>query len=781
MTSTGRFHARTGTLRRRLALGLAAVLLAACGQTPTPSSPPSITASLSGPAVSPPASASSSPAASSSPEPSGGPVATPAPSGPAVMLPAGVQYPEPASPAIWDLPSTSTWYLGDPGSRVVTDGQVTAILGIRGGRQTRLAVRDASGSWTDHLVDAGAGVRGPGLYTTTDWILSNGLAAGPKGFLVFGQESIADSLHHGISRLGFTWFSRDGAAWIRTDLRGVLGANAAFVPRSAMATADGWLMAGDLSSRNLRSKAVVVVLSSNDGSHWRQVSRIASGWATTSSSLDTLGGRVVLAGTEWVCDANGFMLNAGIGNPTLRLWSSPDGGITWKAADSRAGGVVKPNAKAPSSARGCTGGINAYATTGTYFGVVNGRAVAVSAGHARIATSTDLMSWQVADLEGAVPVGGSGYEPSAARSLVAVPDGPGWALLSLESRRDEKGAVASFGSAVFAWTSADGAAWSPLLAGPPLELTPNARLIGSPDGAVYLADQKVTMVSCGNTGCKYDKGPVGYRRSQAGQAVPVPACVPAPAADCAFATLGSSLAGADLSGIDLFGAQLSGSADLSGANLSGARLTGLTLDAGANLAGADLSGADLGSAVFKPGVHLAGTSFAKANLGNAEFFTSDTAGASFANADLSAANLDSVDLSGVILSGATMHGTSVNQTLFAARLAGVHLSKPLVRVGTGAAGLPNHDFGTSNLAGWFFGGAGSSAIGDLRGADFRHAGVALLGFSDVDLTGARFPPKARSQIDFNGGLQVYFAAGVICPDGKPATKVSFSYDCRIGR
>jgi hypothetical protein len=30
------------------------------------------------------------------------------------------------------------------------------------------------------------------------------------------------------------------------------------------------------------------------------------------------------------------------------------------------------------------------------------------------------------------------------------------------------------------------------------------------------------------------------------------------------------------------------------------------------------------------------------------------------------------------------------------------------------------------------------------------------------------------------GTGVNLAAGVTCPDGKPATKVSFSYDCRIG-
>lgn len=96
-------------------------------------------------------------------------------------------------------------------------------------------------------------------------------------------------------------------------------------------------------------------------------------------------------------------------------------------------------------------------------------------------------------------------------------------------------------------------------------------------------------------------------------------------------------------------------------------------------------------------------------------------------------------------------------------------------------GWPITTSATLSLIGFFFGGAGPTAVGDLQGADFRHADVHNLGFSNVDLTGARFPAGARSQIDFNGGVQIYFSTGVTCPDGKPATKVSFSYDCRLGK
>lgn len=778
MTSTLHTHTRTGTGRARLALFLAALFLAACGSDPAPSVPGVSPGSSPSLAATPSFSVSSPPA--STPAPSG-PTASPFPSAsPAAMLPAGVQYPDPATPAIWGLPNSSKWAVDDPRSRVAQDGQVVAVLGLHG-KQIRLAVRDASGTWADRLVDRGVGVRGPGAYRTTDWILPTGLAASPAGYLVFGQESIADAGHHILSRLGFVWFSRDGRAWTRTDLRGALGSGAAFVPTSAMATGNGWLLVGSLSTRNLRGKAVVVALSSTDGVHWRQASKISSSWATTGDSLDTLGDKTVLSGFEWICERNGYMLNAAIGNPVLRLWSSSDGGATWQDGDSSGGGLVKPNAPAPDKASSCSGGIGTYATTGAYLGVINGRAVAVSADHARIATSTNLVDWQAADLPGAVPPGGPGYQPGAASSLLVSPDGQGLAMLSLESRRDDTGAIAGFGSQVLAWRSADGITWGPQLAGPPLQVTAKARLLPSPDGAVYLSDQPETLSTCGRRGCTYTLGAVGYQRSVAGPTLPAAGCVPAPAADCAFATLEGSLAGADLSGINLFGARIAGTADLSGANLSGARLNGLNVESGANLSGANLSGADLSNARIRDGVLFAQANFSKAGLKRAQISSADGAGASFAGADLSETVLSSLDLSTVTLAGATMAGTYVNQTVFAARLTGVHLSGPLVKIAAAEAGLPDNDFGKVNLAGWFFSGQGPSSIGNLRGADFRRAGVAGLVFTNVDLTGARFPKGARSLTDFSsGGLKVNFLSGVTCPDGKQATKVGAFYDCRIG-
>lgn len=78
-------------------------------------------------------------------------------------------------------------------------------------------------------------------------------------------------------------------------------------------------------------------------------------------------------------------------------------------------------------------------------------------------------------------------------------------------------------------------------------------------------------------------------------------------------------------------------------------------------------------------------------------------------------------------------------------------------------------------------GASATEVGNMTGADFRKADVTLMSFNNVDLTGAKSPPGARSEVDFSSGLKVYFGSGIICPDGKPGTKVLFSYDCRIGK
>ncbi len=684
------------------------------------------------------------------------------------MLPAGLQFTAALEREPWGLPTTSTWATLNTVGAAVAGGQVTAILGSRG-RQVRAAIRDAAGAWRDVLVDPGTGVRGPGVYTNADQLGGNGVAAGAKGLVAIGMETITNPSRYFISRLGFAWFSRDGSTWARIDFRSVLGAGAAFVPRSVATTPTGWLIVGSLTSRDLSAKATIVVLASTDGTHWKTASRLSGKWTTTAAQLWTLGDRLLLVGAEWICSTGGYELNAAIGSPQLRLWSSSDGGRTWTAGDWTAGGVNEVGTPAPTSTRGCTGGTGAYSSSGQLLGVVNGRVVIASADHSRLATSTDLRTWQVGELAGAVPTGGD-HASGAARSVVAAADGTGIAILALGGRRDATDAAGGYGSQVVAWRSDDGATWSRLPAARPLEVTPRARLIPSPDGSVYLYDQPA------------ENGPAEYRQSVPGPLITVTGCTAAARADCSFLAVSSVPAGADLSGIDLFGAEVTASADLSGANLSGARLTGAVVDGGANLAGANLSGATLIGASIEQDVHLAGASFRGANLTEAAIRSTDAAAADFSRANLSGTDLAAVDLGSVTLAGSTMNGTRVNPSVFAVDLAGVHVKGLQVSVGATGSGhdLAGHDFGRLNVTGFYFSGDSATTPGDMKGTDFRDAAITGLAFGNVDLTGAKFPPHTGSITDFETHRTgIYFSDGVICPDGKPGTKVSFSLDCRL--
>jgi uncharacterized protein YjbI with pentapeptide repeats len=758
---------------------LALVAVSACGPAPTPTMPAA--PSIAGSAAPSTATGTASPTTTDSPTASATPLpsATPAPSGEPVMLPAGVQYTDAATRTVWGLPATSSWYTVYPGQRWSADGQVRIVLGARG-KAIRAAVQDSPGQWRDVAVDPGKGIRLPGPYTYIDWLSARGVAAGPGGYLVLGEESVSDPYHHYLTRIGFAWFSRDGAKWARTDFRTVLGAGAAFVPHAVVPAGGGWVVAGVLTSRDLRAKAQIVVLTSADGTHWRVASRLSDRWALSPASLSVLGDRLVLAGYAWVCDATGFSVNDGIGSAATRLWSSADGGRTWTKGDSTAGGVITLAKPAPTSAKACTGGIGAYRSLGGFYGVVNGRAVAVSADHARVATSTDLSQWQTASLAGAVPAGEASYQGSAAHALVAAPNGSGLSILSLEARRDDQDRVGGFGSQIFAWTSTDGVSWAAVPPSRPIETSPDATLIVSPDNSVYLTEERVTAQTCTN-GCIYTTDPRTYRRSVAGPEVAAPPCMPAAHADCSFSTLTSVPAGADLTGIDLFGSELTGTVDLSNANLTGARLIGVTVDAGASLVGTNLTGADLTSATIKDGAKLAGANLTNARLTSANVYATDASNLNFTGADLSRANLDAVDLATATLNRATIDGTSVNQSILSARLDGVaRLKGLLVRIGGLGAGLAGRDFGALKLDGWYFSGPRVKSAGDLRGADFHRASLVNTGFSNVDLTGARLPRGYRSQTDFSGGKTIYFGNDVICPDGKPGTKVSFSFDCRIG-
>ncbi len=753
-------HRRCST--SALLLLAAAALVTACGSTPPP-------------ATQAPAATASAPGATG-PAPSAGQLGTPAPTPAAsggtiisdAVVPAGVQYLEPATTTPWGLPADARW----DAFATVTAGVAAPDLAIgQDAKQGAVAAVRSGSTWRRTLLASTASIKGPGRYVNTDYVTVSAGAASERGYLVTAAATITDAGRYGGSGLGFAWFSKDGAVWKRTDFRGLFGTTAFFAPTAVTATRSGWLVVGALTDREMRAKSQLVAVASADGTAWHEVSRIKDTWALTSRQLDRMGGRIILAGTAWMCATDGSEQHVGIGNPQLRLWSTTDDGITWTAGDWTAGGVNPAPGPAPVTKADCANvRIGQLAAYGNFLGVVNGRAVVVAPDNTKAATSADLTQWSVGELAGAKPSGGP-TSNSLPRALAAVPDGDAVVVLSLEPRRDDKDVTGAFGQAVIAWRSGDGAAWTRQPAARPVETLSTARFLRSPDGSVYLATGSTTSIGA------------QYRRSVAGKAVTQLACKPGPGADCSFTTLGGSLIGADLDGIDLYGSVIATGTDLSGATLAKANLTGLSIQTGANLRGADLSGTSASRLAVAVGAVLAGASLRGANLTSAEINATgaDATGVTLTGANLKGASLDGVDLRGGSLAGTVFDQTRVGTTMLDANLAGADVQ--FVSVGVGPAGAPDalagYNFGTRNLAHWFFRGASYKKPGDMHGADFSHAKVGGSGFDSVDLTGAVFPAGATSQLDITDATAIYFYATVVCPDGKAPDKSGYMYECRL--
>ncbi|MEI7743290.1 MAG: hypothetical protein WCK58_06020, partial [Chloroflexota bacterium] len=428
---------------------LAMLMLAACGSTtpptgPSPSAPvqapTSITDSTAGPT------ASASPGTSTAPGgPSPAPSPTPGPSdpgsGPEVVVPAGVQYLEPATATVFGLPASSTW------DRFSTpDGETSPTLAIGRDAKGNAVVAARTGtSWTRAVLATPKSVKAPRPYNVTNWVRADAAAVGAHGYLVVGEANVSDAYHLSISGLGFAWFSADGRTWRRTDFRQVLGTGANFQPRGLVASGDGWLVAGSLTNRSASAKSQVVVLSTKDGRTWKQVAHLKGTWGLAAQGLEMLGDRVVLEGLEWVCSDSGHHLIVGIGNPQLRLWSSGDGGATWTAGDWTAGGVNAAAAPMPTTSSQCRSvQIGQLSTSGSYLGVVNGRAVVLAGDHTRAAVSSDLATWTIADVPGGKPTGNEYVYTVGGTAVAAVPDGTGTLILSLEARRNAGDGVGGF-------------------------------------------------------------------------------------------------------------------------------------------------------------------------------------------------------------------------------------------------------------------------------------------------------------------------------------------------
>lgn len=575
------------------------------------------------------------------------------------QLPAGAQFPAPGEP----LPGTSRW---DAHPVFSPDGRTTLLAGVRersrpNGRRTsqlRAAIRVPGGRWRDVAIGDLAGIHGPGLYEDRGALSVGAVAAGPRGFLVAGSGMFS-ARSGSPTFLGFSWYSPDGRRWSRTDLRATLGVDAAFVPTDAVATRAGWLVVGLLSNRSLQADAAIVALTSRDGAHWKLRARLRDPWTLSGGRLSALGDRLLLSADALVCQTGAYSLVDGGSGHQARIWSSTDGGATWRPGDATAAGVsaAPEPAPAPGHRDACpdesSAGFGAevdtrFASAGTLVGAANGRAVFASGDLSRVAVTTDLEHWQVADLPGGAPTLRRN-DPDRIRTAVVVPGGAGIVLLSLGPRRDAADQELGYGSQVIAWDSPEGAAWTRLPATRPLTLTGGATLSAAPDGSVLLVGSPASDGTA-------PPPPQTVRRSVAGPLVAWGGCLPAPGADCAWATIVAIPAGSDLRGIDLTGATIDSTLDLAGTQLADAELEGVT--AGASLFRAGLEGAHLA----RPAIVVAA---GDTTLEGHDFGAGDLSGATFRGVDGSLADLRGTDFRLATLAYTTFEMVDLSGARFA--------------------------------------------------------------------------------------------------------------------
>ncbi len=652
-----------------------------------------------------------------------------------VALPAGAQLPGPGE----TLPTSSAW---GTASATSPDGRTTVVPGSRGATtataRVHVAVRNVSGQWADVTVDDGRAVGHPPAYPNTNNNLHvSGLAAGGEGFVIGGTQSFWDAGQYSATLESVIWHSRDGRGWTRAELRTVVGTSNSFELRDLSATPSGFVAVGSISNLNATRTAQVAVLTSPDGTHWKLAATIKSHWALDPYAVMTLGPRLVIEGVEYACDTHAFAQATFSLGGQMRFWDSLDGGAHWTAHDALASGVITQPEPAPASIKKCPGSLSAiqsrFATRGTFAGVSGNTLGVLSADGTKVAITNDLTHWVGADLPDAMP---ADQDPAAITGSVATLTGTGspLTLLSIRPRRNDANQEQGVGSQVMSWTTSDGGtAWTHLPSAKPVLVGPSSQLAPQPDGSVLLvASQAFDDPS-------RPSGRVRIVRSTPGNLVPWGSCTPGPGADFSFSTISGLTANTDLTGIDLSGAQVSSS------DLSGDKLTG-----------ADLNGATFGSDTRFTGANLAGVPARGATI---------------------VADLTGADLTGADLTGADLLGATLDPSAFLARIdPRTRLLRAQVmfpRDGSSRA-LAGYDFGTLDLTGVSFGWP-SGAMGDLTGADFRHATLYGASFMNVDLTGAHFKPRSgqyTNSISFYKGL---------CPDGKAAaTGASMFAECRIG-
>jgi uncharacterized protein YjbI with pentapeptide repeats len=654
---------------------------------------------------------------------------------PPPQVPAGMQFT--AAPVA--VPAGAYGLIGD-GTSVVMIGAVDSTIstcprGVGGcttvARSPVVHVGTTSAGFTTVQVDdittypLPAGYRQP-----NNGLTGRAIAKGAAGYVMVGNANVWDSdLFHRVASRSVLWFSPDAAAWQRIDLRDVVGDTNMFM-RDVVATDSGFVAVGEMTGAvDLSSPSTGLVLTSADGINWTKGPDLALPWSVTLQRVVAHGNQVLLRGLEYECTADSAAMNDFSVGGQDRLWGSADGGVTFTAIDLTTTGVAADIPAPPTDPSQCGdfGARSAYQWTLGFIDQADGTFVLGSRDGSAVSSSTDLSTWTSAVLPGGTATAGSSSSTPRGGQRIATSSADGLFVLSLEQLRDYSGAQMTFGLQVLGWKSTDGGSTF-------AALPPTRPLKESQQGLIKQSDGTVALIATGHDPATGVDGPALFV-SSAGPLVAWGACTPAPAADCAFATLdpSASFTGANLTGIDL----------------SGTSLAGVNFD-GANLSDATFAGAQLAGASFK-NANLTGASVAGLMLGDVDF-----TGATLQQTDFSESTLASAMLLGGVLRGAVVLSTSF--TLDPA--------------------TPVNDADLSGLdlrEAAFSGDVGT--IGVMQRANFAGSNLGQTLFTNVDLTGSNF---AGATLVDDRGRSVSFTRGVVCPDGAPVdTTVHGAAACRL--
>jgi len=515
-----------------------------------------------------------------------------------------------------------------------------------------------------------------------------------------------------------------GATWNQVNLGAVLGDVNGYV-RSIIEHDGAMILTAVTTDAAAATPNVINVLQSSDGNTWKSLATIASDAAAPVAlhafATYALGSSLVIYGADTACEFDGSSAVQNIGpSYQTRFWTSTDGGTTWQAQAASDTGLDVDRAALPDAAT-CAGldiesTIQQFESRPRLVDSTDDRLMVWSHDGGEIVSTTDGVAWEAVPLDGGVPVPADGVEvnePSSSAAAILTVDGQLMAL-NLEDYRyfDDTTSGSDVGLSIVTWTSADGATWQRQPLGRPL-LNPDytARYeFFATDGRIGLRAYDI-----------HDNSDIALYESIAGVSEDWRSCVPAPEANCAFATdVGAFEPGADLSGIDLSYASLEGR-DLTGVSFAGAILQS-TNTIGATIANTNFDGAEL------------------------KYVTLE--------GDLTTSSFD----------GATLTSVSFDDSFFSTVLPGATIVSPTIQIRD--SGLP----------------AGVSLSGrDLSGYSFNGGTLAGVDFSGSDLSGASFGYTDLTGADFTGAtLDGVFFFEVTCPDGQPPAEDAFGPErCRL--